>query len=145
MINIQSIKAYSDNYIWLITTNEGNLVIDPGESQPVINYLQKYTLTLTDILITHHHFDHVGGVLDLKKNILGHVTGPLNHKIEGLDNHVTHGMEIESCGLKFEVIEIPGHTLDHIAYFLADNDQPRLSWMLNMKVSQGTTKIILWR
>ena len=56
MINIQSIKAYSDNYIWLITTNEGNLVIDPGESQPVINYLQKHTLTLTDILITHHHF-----------------------------------------------------------------------------------------
>ena len=120
MINIQSIKAYSDNYIWLITTNEGNLVIDPGESQPVINYLQKHTLTLTDILITHHHFDHVGGVLDLKKNILGDVTGPLNHEIEGLDNHVTHGMEIESCGLKFEVIEIPGHTLDHIAYFLND-------------------------
>ena len=56
MINIQSTKAYSDNYIWLITTNEGNLVIDPGESQPVINYLQKHTLTLTDILITHHHF-----------------------------------------------------------------------------------------
>ena len=74
MINIQSIKAYSDNYIWLITTNEGNLVIDPGESQPVINYLQKHSLTLTDILITHHHFDHVGGVLDLKKNILGHKT-----------------------------------------------------------------------
>ena len=67
MINIQSIKAFSDNYIWLITTNEGNLVIDPGESQPVINYLQKHTLTLTDILITHHHFDHVEGVLDLKK------------------------------------------------------------------------------
>ena len=126
MINIQSIKAYSDNYIWLITTNEGNLVIDPGESQPVINYLQKHTLTLTDILITHHHFDHVGGVLDLKKNILGNVTGPLNHQIAGLDNHVTHGMEIESCGLKFEVIEIPGHTLDHIAYFLNDSDQPRL-------------------
>jgi hydroxyacylglutathione hydrolase len=68
----------------------------------------------------------VGGVLDLKKNILGHVTGPLNHQIEGLDKHATHGTEIESCGLKFEVIEIPGHTLDHIAYFLNDNDQPRL-------------------
>jgi len=126
MINIQSIKAYSDNYIWLIATNEGNLVIDPGESQPVTNYLQKHSLTLTDILITHHHFDHVGGVLDLKNNILGHVTGPLNHQIEGLDKHATHGTEIESCGLKFEVIEIPGHTLDHIAYFLNDHDQPRL-------------------
>jgi hydroxyacylglutathione hydrolase len=68
----------------------------------------------------------VGGVLDLKKNILGHVTGPLNNQIEGLDYQVTHGMEIESCGLKFEVIEIPGHTLDHIAYYLNDHDQPRL-------------------
>ena len=125
-MNIQSIKAYSDNYIWLITTNEGNLVIDPGEAAPVIKYMQQNSLRLTDILITHHHYDHVGGVLELKKDISGKVIGPANDQIEGLDQHVTHNNEIESCGLKFEVIEIPGHTLDHIAYFLADNDQPRL-------------------
>ena len=126
MINIQSIKAYSDNYIWLITTNEGNLVIDPGESKPVLDYLQEHTLTLTDILITHHHYDHVGGVVELKRNISGRVAGPSNNQIEGVDINVTHGMQIESCGLKFEVIEIPGHTLDHIAYFLNDKNQPRL-------------------
>ena len=125
-MNIQSIKAYSDNYIWLITTNEGNLVIDPGEAAPVINYMQQHSLRLTDILITHHHYDHVGGVLELKKDISGKVIGPANDQIEGLDKRVTHNNVIESCGLKFEVIEIPGHTLDHIAYFLADNDQPRL-------------------
>ena len=122
MINIQSIKAFSDNYIWLITTNEGNLVIDPGESKPVLDYLQEHTLTLTDILITHHHYDHVGGVVVLKRNISGRVAGPSNNQIEGLDINVTHGMQIESCGLKFEVIEIPGHTLDHIAYFLNDKN-----------------------
>ena len=125
-MNIQSIKAYSDNYIWLITTNEGNLVIDPGEASPVINYMKQHSLELTDILITHHHYDHVGGVIELKKDIAGKVTGPQNNQIEGLDEHVIQGMVVESCGLKFNVIEIPGHTLDHIAYYLADPQQPRL-------------------
>ena len=125
-MNIQSIKAYSDNYIWLITTNEGNLVIDPGEAAPVINYMQQHSLGLTDILITHHHYDHVGGVIELKKDIAGKVIGPQNNQIEGLDEHVIQGMVVRSCGLKFNVIEIPGHTLDHIAYYLADPQQPRL-------------------
>ena len=125
-MNIQSIKAYSDNYIWLITTNEGNLVIDPGEASPVINYMHQHSLGLTDILITHHHYDHVGGVIELKKDIAGKVIGPQNDQIEGLDEHVIQGMVVKSCGLKFNVIEIPGHTLDHIAYYLADPQQPRL-------------------
>ena len=125
-MNIQSIKAYSDNYIWLITTNEGNLVIDPGEASPVINYMQQHSLGLTDILITHHHYDHVGGVIELKKDIAGKVIGPQNDQIEGLDEHVIQGMVVKSCGLKFNVIEIPGHTLDHIAYYLSDPQQPRL-------------------
>ena len=125
-MNIQSIKAYSDNYIWLITTNEGNLVIDPGEAAPVINYMHQHSLGLTDILITHHHYDHVGGVIELKKDIAGKVIGPQNDQIEGLDEHVIQGMVVKSCGLKFNVIEIPGHTLDHIAYYLADPQQPRL-------------------
>ena len=125
-MNIQSIKAYSDNYIWLIATNEGNLVIDPGEASPVINYMHQHSLGLTDILITHHHYDHVGGVIELKKDIAGKVIGPKNDQIEGLDEHVIQGMVVKSCGLKFNVIEIPGHTLDHIAYYLADPQQPRL-------------------
>jgi len=125
-MNIQSIKAYSDNYIWLITTNEGNLVIDPGEASPVINYMQQHSLGLRDILITHHHYDHVGGVIELKQDITGKVIGPLNDQIEGLDEHAIQGMVVESCGLKFNVLEIPGHTLDHIAYYLADPQQPRL-------------------
>ena len=125
-MNIQSIKAFNDNYIWLINTNEGNLVIDPGESQPVMDYMQQHQLRLTDILITHHHYDHVGGIVDLRKNIDGKVFGPNNPQIEGLDAQVTEGMTVQACGLEFQVLEIPGHTLDHIAYFLADGSQPRL-------------------
>ena len=125
-MNIQSIKAFNDNYIWLINTNEGNLVIDPGESQPVMDYMQQHQLRLTDILITHHHYDHVGGIVDLRKNIDGKVFGPNNPQIEGLDAQVTEGMTVQSCGLEFQALEIPGHTLDHIAYFLANGSQPRL-------------------
>jgi len=125
-MNIQSIKAFNDNYIWLISTNEGNLVIDPGESEPVRDYMLQKQLQLTDILITHHHYDHVGGILDLREDINGRVFGPNNSQIEGLDVSVTEGETIQSCGIDFQILEIPGHTLDHIAYFAADTSQPRL-------------------
>ena len=125
-MKIQSIKAFSDNYIWLVSTNEGNLVIDPGDSQPVIDFLSQKSIALTDILLTHHHYDHVGGVTRLKKNMLGHVYGPNNPQIEGVNNHLIDGNVFTSCGINFEVIEIPGHTLDHIAYFINDQKQPVL-------------------
>ena len=125
-MKIQYIKAYTDNYIWLIETNEGNLVIDPGESQPVVDFLLQEDISITDILLTHHHYDHVGGVMDLKKNISGKVIGPNNPQINGVDQHVTDGNIIQSCGLDFSVIEIPGHTLDHIAYFINNKKQPIL-------------------
>ena len=62
MIKIESIEAFTDNYIWLVTTNEGSIVIDPGESSNTINFLEKNQLDLKAILITHHHFDHTGGI-----------------------------------------------------------------------------------
>jgi hydroxyacylglutathione hydrolase len=91
-----------------------------------MDYMQQHQLRLTDILITHHHYDHVGGIVDLRKNIDGKVFGPNNPQIEGLDAQVTEGMTVQSCGLEFQALEIPGHTLDHIAYFLANGSQPRL-------------------
>jgi len=125
-MNIQSIKAFNDNYIWLISTNEGNLVIDPGESTPVLDFLTSNSIELTDILLTHHHYDHVGGVTELKKSITGKVIGPNNLNIEGIDQKVSEGTLVNSCGLNFRVIEIPGHTLDHIAYFSDDDKEPLL-------------------
>ena len=125
-MNIQSIKAFSDNYIWLISTNEGNLVIDPGESKPVADFLSKDATRLTDILLTHHHYDHVGGVSVLKKTISGQVVGPNNPQIDGVDQKVSDGDVVQSCGLNFRVIEIPGHTLDHLAYYLDNEEQPML-------------------
>ena len=71
MINIEPIKAFSDNYIWLLTTNEGSIVIDPGESNNLLKFLKERNLDLKAILITHHHFDHTGGIEEiLSKNLL---------------------------------------------------------------------------
>ena len=79
MINIEPIKAFSDNYIWLLTTNEGSIVIDPGESQNLLKILKDNNLNLKAILITHHHFDHTGGINEIlsKKSI--DVYGPNNN------------------------------------------------------------------
>ena len=65
MINIEPIEAFSDNYIWLLTTNEGSIVIDPGESQNLLKILKENNLNLKAILITHHHFDHTGGINEI--------------------------------------------------------------------------------
>lgn len=117
MLKISPINAFSDNYIWLIQTNEGNTLVDPGDSKPIISTIDKLGITIDDILITHHHFDHIGGLELLKPLIKGSVIGPKNNAIDLLDKHVGEGDIIESIGLRFSVFEVPGHTLDHIAFY----------------------------
>ena len=126
MIKVEPIPAFSDNYIWLVTTNEGSIVIDPGDANPVIEYLNKNKdLTLNSILLTHHHYDHSGGIEDLRKRYDLKVFGP-NNQIKSVDHRVVEGNEILVNGLIFKIIEVPGHTLDHIAFYYEDNDNPIL-------------------
>ena len=125
MINIEPIKAFSDNYIWLVTTNEGSIVIDPGESKNTLDSLKNKQIDLSGILITHHHFDHTGGISDLSKNNTLDVYGP-NNDIESITKRVINGDVINVIGLSFEIIEIPGHTLDHIAYYSFNEGNPIL-------------------
>ena len=117
MLKISPINAFSDNYIWLIQTNEGNTLVDPGDSEPIISTIDELGITIDDILITHHHFDHVGGLESLKPLIKGSVIGPKNKSIDLLDKQVGEGDVIKSIGLEFSVFEVPGHTLDHIAFY----------------------------
>ena len=117
MLKISPINAFSDNYIWLIQTNEGNTLVDPGDSEPIISTIDELGITIDDILITHHHFDHIGGLELLKPLIKGSVIGPKNNAIDLLDKHVSEGDIIESIGLEFSIFEVPGHTLDHIAFY----------------------------
>ena len=125
MINIEPIKAFNDNYIWLVTTNEGSIVIDPGEADQTVNFLKENGLTLEAILITHHHFDHTGGIEDMLLFKDVDVYGPVNN-ISSINKQLMNGNLINVIGIDFQVIEIPGHTLDHIAFYSETFEEPIL-------------------
>ena len=114
-MRIFHIPAYTDNYIWVLQSGSDISVIDPGDASPVIELINTNKLNLVDILLTHHHFDHVGGTLELKKQIDGKVYGPAGN-IEGIDIHVSESDIVKTLDYEFSVLETPGHTLDHIAY-----------------------------
>lgn len=119
-ISVSPIEAFDDNYIWLITGDNNNCaVVDPGDADPVIERLQQQGLNLSAILITHKHYDHVGGVAELKKQWPDAVVyGPKNEKIKHLDNLLTEADEVDlaDIGIRFDILEVPGHTEGHIAY-----------------------------
>ena len=125
MINIEPIKAFNDNYIWLATTNEGSIVIDPGEAHKTIKYLKGNDLNLEAILISHHHFDHTGGIEDMLNFKRVDVYGPVNN-IPNINKQLRDGDLFSVIGIDFKIIEIPGHTLDHIAFFSENNGNPVL-------------------
>ena len=124
MLSVEPIKAYTDNYIWLVSTNEGSIVVDPGESKEILNLIDTNKIDLKGVLITHHHYDHTNGLLDLTNKINLEVYGP--KKIEGINNIVEEFDKFSLIGIDFEVIEIPGHTLDHLAFFSSNNKDPIL-------------------
>lgn len=129
MVNIQSVSAFSDNYIWIMTEKNTACVVDPGQKDPVLNFLHKNGLRLSHILITHHHQDHTGGVVELAAQTGAKVYGPMGSKIEGIDVYVQEGdvVDLAPMNLQLSVLEVPGHTLDHIAYTgLLANETPVL-------------------
>lgn len=114
-MNIAPIPAFSDNYIWMLERDGRIAVVDPGDANPVLAVLEERGVTLDTIIITHHHFDHTGGVKALKTATDCRVIGPNNPKIEGIDENLVNGDVTHVLGYRFDVLEVPGHTLDHIA------------------------------
>lgn len=120
MLTISAIPAFSDNYIWCLSdaANGKALIVDPGQAQPVLDHLAEQHLTLDTILVTHHHPDHVGGVRELQSAFAGcRVTGPADSPFQGSTSKVHPGDEVIWEDITFQVLGVPGHTLDHIAYF----------------------------
>jgi hydroxyacylglutathione hydrolase len=119
MLEIVPLPAFRDNYIWTLRDERHAAVVDPGEAHPVLEYLAHEKLTLTAILATHHHPDHVGGIPELLRRGPVPVYGPKREPIATLTNPVAEGdtVEIPELGLALSVLDIPGHTRAHVAYY----------------------------
>lgn len=129
-IQLIAVPAFSDNYLWMVCKNDHAVVVDPGQAAPVQTILHQNQLTLDAILLTHHHHDHVGGVLALQQETQATIYGPANETLPACDHRMTEGDQITlpNTGLDLQVIDVPGHTAGHIAYHgvLGDQKQPVL-------------------
>jgi len=121
MLHIEPINALSDNYIWAIIHPKKKTcaIVDPGAASPVLNYLKEHALTLVGILITHHHWDHTGGINDILQHHTAPIFGPSKDNISILDHFLDEGKtaHLPELEASFQVLDIPSHTLGHIAYY----------------------------
>ena len=129
-MQVSMIKAFSDNYIWAISTTASDAIVlvDPGDAEVCLQYLAQHNKKLAAILITHHHPDHVGGIKKLIDYCQQHkqpvsVYGPKNEDIANCDIKLKEQDQftIDALGFTFSVLDVPGHTLGHIAYLSENN------------------------
>jgi hydroxyacylglutathione hydrolase len=117
-IQIEPIPAFEDNYIWLLHNTRDAVVIDPGDATPVLAALKNKGLSLSAILITHHHADHTGGVAELLSQYTVPVYAPSYEQFQFDHIAVAEGdsIDIPKLDLTFNVMWLPGHTLGHVAF-----------------------------
>lgn len=127
MFQVHQIPAFKDNYFWLIQPDldsPDTYIVDPGAAEPVEAYLQANNLNLKAVLLTHHHNDHIGGAQVLAHKYQLPIYGPKSDRIP----QVTQALKEEDClklqSLEAKILELPGHTLDHIAYFIEAPGNP---------------------
>jgi hydroxyacylglutathione hydrolase len=116
-MNLIALPALTDNYIWMLHDGQNAIVVDPGDAAPVLGALMVMKLTLVGILVTHHHQDHVAGLTDLRSVLEGPIFGPANEVICGPYTPVSEGWRFNLLDLDWTVLDVPGHTLGHVAYF----------------------------
>jgi hydroxyacylglutathione hydrolase len=127
-LSVLTVPAFNDNYLWLIHDGANAAVVDPGDPAPILASLEEHGLTLTAILLTHHHADHIGGVAALLARYPVPVFGPRNDGIEAVTDPLGEGdvVTVPGLGLELAVLEVPGHTHGHIAYV---RKTPGLHWL----------------
>lgn len=116
MIKIEAIPTFQDNYVWAIHNGRTAILVDPGEAAPILTWLRDSGMTAGGILVTHHHHDHVGGIVELLAHAPIPVYGPARGAVKTLPVSEGETLRFSAIGLNFKVIETPGHTLDHVCY-----------------------------
>ena len=124
-VSVLTVPAFKDNYLWLIHDGCNAAAVDPGDAAPILAALKEHGLTLTAILLTHHHADHIGGVPELLRRFSVPVFGPRHDGIAAVTVPLGEGDSVEVPGLHLtlRVLDVPGHTRGHIAY-VRDGAEP---------------------
>ena len=127
-LSVLAIPAFQNNYLWLVHDGIHAVVVDPGDAEPIFAALEQHHLTLTAILLTHHHADHIGGVPALLAANPVPVFGPRNDGIAAVTVPLAEGdrVDLPGIGLTMRVLDVPGHTLGHIAYV---RETPGAHWL----------------
>lgn len=120
-MQLYPVSAFQDNYIWVLADGKNAIVVDPGDAAPVIEYLDEQQLNLAALLITHHHFDHIGGINALVEKYGSFpIYGPkvndiphMSHPLEGGEN-----ITLSAPAINIQVLAVPGHTLGHLAFYV---------------------------
>lgn len=135
-LRVELVPIFQDNYVFVIIdeSTQQAMVVDPGECASVKEFLRVRELQLQGILLTHHHNDHIGGVRELKDLFHAPVYAPWKNKnqISFADHFVKEGETISMGNFAFTVMELPGHTLGHVAYWNSN-----LNWLFSGDVLFG--------
>ena len=135
------LPAFADNYIWMLHDGREALVVDPGDAAPVLQALQNLRLQLQAILVTHHHGDHVGGLAQLHAATRAPVYGPARETIPGPFTGLSQGQALDLLGCSWQVLDVPGHTAGHIAYYAVPDDAAPLLFCGDTLFSGGCGRL----
>lgn len=137
-----ALPAFADNYIWLLHNDHHALVVDPGDSAPVLAWMHAHPdISLKSILVTHHHADHTGGLTELVSLTGAQVYGPALEKMPVAAQGLAQNDHLPWQGLRFEVHEVPGHTLGHIAFWASVPGQAPLLFCGDTLFSGGCGRL----
>ena len=140
-MNLIPLPAFNDNYIWMLHDGQRALVVDPGDAHVVFEAINRLGVQLVAILVTHHHHDHTGGVAALREATGAQVFGPLLEQVPEPLIRLTGGDVIELLGWRLQVIDVPGHTAGHIAFYAEPEGQNPVLFCGDTLFSAGSGRL----